>query len=245
MNTLIWILISTIAISLLSLIGVFSLFIKKDKLYLIVDYLVSLSIGGLIAGAFFHLIPESAEEIGLEGVFICVILGMLLFFLIEKILHWRHCHEDDCAIHTFALTNLFGDSIHNFLDGLVVAAAFLTSVPAGITTSLAIIIHEIPQEIGDFGVLIKGGFKAKKALMFNLFTALIAVIGGIVGFFALENLNGIVPYILGIAAGGFIYIAASDLIPEIRKEMHVGKTIIHILVIAIGIVLMFTLKFLE
>jgi len=245
MNALISIIISTLLISIFSLIGIFTIFMQKRTLHSIINYLVAFSIGGLIAGAFFNLIPEAELKLSSQTTFIFVSLGLLLFFLIEKVLHWRHCHKDNCTVHSFAYTSLVGDSIHNFLDGIVIAAAFLVDFKVGLATSLAIIIHEIPQELGDFGVLIRAGFTKQKALLYNLLTALLCVLGGILGFVFLQSIEFIIPYVIAITAGGFIYVAVSDLIPEIRNEMSLKKSLINILIIAIAIAIMVLIGKLE
>jgi zinc and cadmium transporter len=167
-------------------------------------------------------------------------LGFTLFFLLEKVLFWRHCHKGECKIHTFSYLILIGDAFHNFLDGLIIAASFIISPEIGLASTIAIALHEIPQEIGDFGVLIYGGMKIKKALLLNFLTALTAVIGGILGFIFSESLR-ISIYILPIAAGGFIYIGASDLIPELRKEINLKKSLLEFIIFLMGIALMLLL----
>jgi len=142
----------------------------------------------------------------------------VLFLLVEKVLHWRHCHKGDCGIHTFGPINLIGDSIHNFIDGLIIAATFLVDINLGIATTIAIAFHEIPQEIGDFAILLHSGMTKMKALLLNFASALMAVLGGIIGYFFFTNLEFILPYVIGIAAGGFIYIAGVDLFPILHKE---------------------------
>ncbi|MFA5103071.1 MAG: ZIP family metal transporter, partial [Candidatus Thermoplasmatota archaeon] len=175
-------------------------------------------------------------------VYMLVLVGFILFFLIEKVLHWRHCHKGQCDVHTFHYMNLVGDSIHNFIDGLIMAASYVVSLPLGITTTIAIATHEIPQEIGDFAVLVYGGFSKKKAILLNFVVALTAVIGGIVGFFVSSLVENIVIYILPFAAGGFIYIAATDLVPEIRKELDMKKYMATLLVFICGILIMWATK---
>jgi len=169
----------------------------------------------------------------------------VLFYLIEKIFHWRHCHQDHCDVHTFGYVNLIGDSIHNFIDGLIIAATFLVDVRLGITTSLAIALHEIPQEIGDFGVLLYAGFERMKALVLNFLVALTVVAGGIVGYFLSFRLEGLLVYLLPLAAGGFLYISTSDLIPEIRKETNLKKSLLSFTFFIIGILIMYFAKFIE
>lgn len=239
MSTLFLIISSTIIISLISFVGILTLLIKKNFLQKILLVLVALSAGSLLGSAFLHLIPESIEKTSYT--FILVIAGFLVFFLIEKFLHWQHCHEEHCEVHTFAYMNLVGDFFHNFLDGLIIAGSFIISTPLGLATSLAIIIHEIPQEIGDFGVLIYGGFSRRKAVLLNFLIALTAVFGGVIGFFlssASETFLSIIP---AIAAGGFIYIAASDLIPELKDKPN---SLLNILIFILGILIMYGVKFL-
>jgi len=234
---LLWILGATFLVSLISFIGVLTLTLKDKTLDEILLVLVAFSAGALMGGAFLHLLPESIAESPDISKFIYVLMGFILFFFMEKILHWRHCHEGNCSVHTFTYMNLFGDAIHNFIDGLVIAAAFVTSLSLGIATTFAIAFHEIPQEIGDFGVLVYGGFTKTKALLFNFLVALTAIAGGIIGYFISAFTEEFVVLLLPIAAGGFIYIASSDLIPEIRKVM--GKQAISTFsVFILGIILM-------
>jgi zinc and cadmium transporter len=247
MDTVLWIILATIAVSLISLLGVVTLALSDRLLKKILLALVGLAAGTLIGGAFLHLIPEALHEFehhaDHDTLFIFVLVGFVIFFILEKML-WRHCHDKDCKIHTFAYINLAGDGIHNFIDGLIIAAGFLASVEIGLITTLAVAVHEIPQEIGDFGVLVHGGFAKKKALMFNLLTALTALIGGIIGFFLIPELGDFQIYILPIAAGGFIYIAAADLVPELHKERRVSRTVLAFTMFILGIFLMWAVKFL-
>lgn len=242
MTTLFYILISNFIISLVGLIGIFTLTIKEKLLQKILLFLVSLSAGALMGGAFIHLLPEAQEKYRDGNMFLIVLLSFIFFFLIEKLLHWRHCHKGKCEIHTFGYMNLFGDSIHNFIDGLVIAATFLTDIKLGIATSLAVILHEIPQEIGDFGVLLYAGFGKKKAIIANFLIALTAVLGGLVGYFLSFSIDRFTTYLLPFTAGGFIYIAASDLMPEIRKETNLKKSLVSFAVFIMGVLLMFLVK---
>jgi zinc and cadmium transporter len=203
---------------------------------------VSLSAGALMGGAFLHLLPEASENISIDLLFGIFLVSFICFFLVEKLLHWRHCHKENCAIHTFGYMNLVGDSIHNFIDGLIIASTFMINPSLGVATTLAIAMHEIPQEIGDYGVLIYAGFTKKKALLLNYLVAFTVVLGGVFGYFSFSYLESILPYFLPFAAGGFVYIAASDLIPEIRKELNVKKSMISFLVFIIGIVFMYIIK---
>lgn len=242
MAAILAILFSTFLISLCVWAAVFFLYFKKETLQKITIFLVALSAGALTGGAFLHLLPEAANEISGDGLYLIALGAFVFFFFMEKMLFWRHCHKENCEIHTFGYMNLFGDALHNFIDGLVIAAAFLTDAGLGIVTTLAIALHEIPQEIGDFGVLIHAGFDKTKALMINYAVALMVVAGGIAGYFLSFAVEGVIPYLLPFAAGGFIYIAASDLMPEIRKERVLKKSAGAFLVFLLGIALMFAVK---
>ncbi len=243
MEPLGYIIIAGLIISLIAFSGALILFVNREKINKIIIYLVSLSAGALIGGAFLHLLPEASELIDVESVYTITLFSIIGFLLVEKIFHWRHCHKTECEVHTFGHMSLFGDAFHNFLDGLVIAGAFLTDIGLGITTTLAVAIHEIPQEIGDFGVLLHSGFKPKRALFLNFMVALTVLVGGIVGFIISSKMEMLSSYILPVAAGGFIYIATSDLLPEIRKEKSFGKSAISFMIFILGIALMALLKF--
>jgi zinc and cadmium transporter len=243
MTALLWAIGATIVVSLMAFVGVFFLAIKDKLLKKILLLLVGFAAGALMGGAFIHLIPEAIEEVGLASVLLYVLIGFTLFFIVEKFLYWHHCHKGGkCDVHIFTYMNLFGDGIHNFIDGLIIAASFVVNIPFGIVTTLAIIAHEIPQEIGDFGVLVYGGFSKIKALFYNFLTAISAILGAIVGYFIAGNVSGFVPFLLPFAAGGFIYIAAADLIPELHKEADTKKSLLSFLFFLIGIVFMFVIK---
>ncbi len=247
-DVLIYTLASVVLVSLISLIGVITLALNVKKLTKILLFLVSLSAGTLLGDAFIHLLPEVVEEykFGIE-VSLYIILGMLIFFVIEKFIHWTHCHilPSRKHAHSFGIMNLVGDGMHNFLDGFVIAASYMVNFQVGLATTLAVIVHEIPQEISDFGVLIHSGFTAKKAILYNFLTAVTAVIGAAIsiylgGFF--ENYNLL---LLPLTAGGFIYIAASDLIPELHKELNIAKSFMQLIGIILGVVIMVSLLVLE
>ncbi len=244
MNVLFLITGSTFLISLIAFIGIFTLTLKEKILDEILLILISLSAGTLIGGAFLHLLPETIEKTMSIDVFLYLILGFILFFFLERIFFWRHCHKRKCKVHTFTYMNLVGDFIHNFIDGLIIAASFITNVNLGITTTLAIIFHEIPQEIGDFGVLVYGGFKKYKALALNFLIALTAILGGIIGYFVSFYIEQFMIFLLPLAAGGFIYIASSDLIPEIRKVESLKHSLLTFLVFLLGILIMWIARIL-
>jgi len=232
---------STVIVSLISFVGVVTLALKRKALDKALFIFVSLAAGAMIGGAFLHLIPEAIELNTAIDASMFVLSGFVLFFFVEKVLHWRHCHHGSHA-HTFTYMALFGDAIHNFIDGLVLAAAYITSIPLGFATTMAIIFHEIPQEISDFGVLIYGGFKVKRALFYNFLVACVAVVGGIVGFFLASYSQGFESLLVPIAAGGFLYIAATDLIPEFREEESLSKSMLAMLVFVVGIAMMYVMR---
>jgi len=242
--TLIYILIATFLISIIAFVGIFTLFLKKSFLDRILLLLVSFSAGALIGGAFLHLLPEAVEGAGeknLLNVFLYVIFGFCLFFVLEQFISWHHCHKTE-HIASFSYLILISDGVHNFIDGLIIAASFIISLPVGIATTIAVALHEIPQEIGDFGILIYGGMSKKKALFLNFASALIAVLGGIIGFFLAGRIGGSIVYLLPFAAGNFIYIASADLIPEIKQKCELSKSLPHFLFFLFGIALMLILK---
>jgi len=243
-SALLWAIIATVIVSLFSFVGVLTLALKKRLLNKIVLLLVGFSAGALIGGAFLHLIPESLEDGVGESLFLFVIIGFVAFYIIEKVLHWRHCHKGKCKIHMFTYLNLVGDGIHNFTDGLVIAASFIVNVNLGFATTLAVIAHEIPQEFGDFGVLIYGGFTRAKALFFNFLSGLTAILGAIAGYFLASAIEEKIVFLLPLTAGGFIYIAASDLIPELRKEADIKKSLLPFIFFLLGVAFMWGFKIL-
>lgn len=230
--------ISVIIVSLISFIGVFFLAFNEAMLGKILMALVAFASGSLLGGAFFHLLPESLDQ---SNVFFYTMSGILIFFLMEKFLYWRHCHEQKCDIHSFVYLNLIGDGLHNFMDGTIIAASFLSSVSLGIASTLAIIFHEIPQEIGDFGILVYGGLPKFKALLYNFFSAITAVIGALMVCF-LSFTTESTAFLLPVASGGFIYIACVDLLPELHKNNKLFESFVQALSIIIGIGLMWMLR---
>jgi zinc and cadmium transporter len=235
------ILLATFIVSLISLIGIFFIGMKQDTLTKAIKYLVSFAVGGLLGGAFFHLLPESMES-GNPSMFVYVLSGILLFFLIEKFLHWRHCHKGHCDAHTFTYLNLIGDGIHNFIDGMIIAASFVTDMRLGVITTLAVAAHEIPQEIGDFGILVYGGFSKSKALLFNLLSALTAMAGAVIAYYSFNQMVWLKGFLIPFTAGGFLYIALVDLIPELHKEAGKENISLQFITIIGGLLLMWLLK---
>jgi zinc and cadmium transporter len=243
MSTLLLIILATVINGFVAFVGAFSLFLREKMLKRILLVLVAFSAGALLSGGMLHLLAESIEMIGADSSFIICLFGFSLFFIIERFLHWHHCHEGECDVHSFTYMILLGDGVHNFIDGLVIAASFFVSVPFGVLTTILIIGHEIPQELGDFGALVHGGFEKKKALLFNFGSQLTAVLGGLVGFM-LGGQAWFTPFLLPFAAGGFFYIAASDLVPELHKESNIRKSFVYFLFFLLGIGFMISIKIL-
>jgi len=237
MSTLGSILLATIFVSLLSLIGAIFFALREETLKRVSASLVAFASGSLIGGSFFHLIPAAYELSG-ERSLSWVAVGILVFFLLEKGLCWRHCHEAGCTVHTFSYLNLIGDGIHNFLDGLVIAVAFLASFPLGAVTTLVVISHEVPQEIADLGVLVYGGFSIPRALWLNFLSAVTVIAGGVLGYFASLLLSQFQWMLLAIAAGSFVYIALADLIPELHKQRQPRESARQFILLVAGLALL-------
>ncbi|MFA6391230.1 MAG: ZIP family metal transporter [Patescibacteria group bacterium] len=239
---------SVFIVSLVSFIGILAISINLEKLKKGLLFLVSFAAGSLLGDAFIHLIPEVFEESeNTEIVPFMILAGFIIFFILEKILCWRHCHvpTSEEHPHPVAVNNLVGDGFHNLIDGMIIAGSFLVSIPLGIATSIAVLLHEIPQEIGDFGILLHAGFNKRKALIFNYLSALTALVGAaltlIIGT-ALENKQ---VFVIAFTIGGFIYIAAADLIPEMKKETNFKKSWFQLLSLMLGIGVMALLLLLE
>ncbi len=242
--------VSVATVSLLSLIGVFTLSLNKARLERITIFLVSFAAGGLFGDAFIHLLPESFKNLG-KGLStsLYIMTGVLIFFILEKFIRWRHCHMPASRnhLHPVVTLNLIGDSVHNLIDGMVIGASYSVSVPLGIATTLAVILHEIPQEIGDFGVLVHGGLSVKKALGFNFLSALAAFIGALISLFLGQYLKNYALILMPVTAGGFLYIAGSDLIPELQHgcDIKISTAIGQFTAMVLGVLLMALLLFLE
>lgn len=239
MSEFLWILGSAILDALLGFVGVFSLWLSKHRLDKVVCMLTAFAAGSLLGGAFFHLLPESLEEIQPIDVFILAIAGFVLFMFLESYLHWHHCKE--CDIHPFSYVMLVGDAVHNFIGGIILAASFLIDISLGIATTIAIIAHELPQQLGIFGVLVKGGLSRNKAIVYSFLAQSTIVLGAIVGYFLSGIMGALVPLLVPIAAGNFIYIASSDLIPEMHKAQGFEK-IKSIIIFLIGLAFMWVLR---
>ncbi len=250
---IIWIIVFTALGGVLSVLaaGAFLLLPELLRIRLLPSF-VSFAVGALLGAAFLGLLPEALEASGVGGaqkVALVVLLGLLGFFLLEKMVLWRHCHTDDCEAHVPDMEHarkmsagtliLIGDGVHNMVDGVLIAAAFLTDIHLGVMTSVAVIAHEIPQEVGDFAVLLHSGYSRGKALWYNVLSSLTTILGGIVAYFSLWLAHAAVPYVLAIAASSFIYIAVADLIPGLHKRPELSATMQQFALITLGIVVIF------
>ena len=262
-NALSYTLVSVLIVSLLSLIGAITLFFGRQKVEKFLIYLVGFSAGALLGDAFLHLIPASVESAGgfVPAISLYILVGIFFAFVVEKILHWGHTHhfhhirdkkeelkkKKEKAVgvrkekSTLGYMNLFGDAMHNFVDGIVIGASYLVSIPLGFATTLAVVFHEIPQELGDFGVLLHSGFNRKKALLFNFFSAALAIAGGILAVWLSSRIDGLLFFLIPFTSRNFIYIASSNLIPELQKEPRLGRSLAQLVSMLAGIVVMIAL----
>lgn len=248
--TYIYAFVSVIIVSLVSLVGVFTLSLREELLRKYIFIFISLAVGALLGDAFIHLIPEALE--GAENsllISVLIILGILTFFILEKFLHWHHHGEDEneisSHIHPVGRLVLFSDGVHNMIDGIIIGASFLVSAPVGIATTIAVILHEIPQEIGDFAVLLHAGYTKTRALWLNFLSALLALFGVVIIIFLGEVAEASTIWFLPIAAGGFIYVAVADLIPELQKTKEVKHSLLQIVAVMLGVSAMAALVLFE
>ena len=245
---------SVFIVSMLSFIGILTLMINDKILKKILVFLISFSAGALFGDVFYHILPEISEKAGFTTtIATSTLTGIITFFILEKFLHWHHSHtaqgrnhtHDEECIQPYAKMNIVGDGLHNLIDGVIIAGSYMASIPLGIATTIAVILHEIPQEFGDFGVLLHGGYTKKKALALNFLSALTALLGAIITLSIGIREEQLTTIIIPFTAGGFLYIAGSDLLPELQKEKEIIKTIIQFIAIIAGIVVMRALLFIE
>lgn len=237
--------LATIGISLVSLVGAAWLIFSKKQIKQLSLGLMALAAGTMLGSVFLHLLPEATHLLPTQTVFSVVLASLLGFLLIEKIIHWRHCHDVECSVHSFGYMNLLGDAVHNFIDGILIAGSFAVSPQLGLITTLAVAAHEIPQELGDFGVLIQAGFTPGRALLFNLFSASMAIAGAVFGWLAISQAQMLSAWLLPIAAGSFLYISTADLLPEIRKQDNVAKIAGVFSLVLLGVGLMIGVTYLS
>jgi len=243
MEVFFWILISGLLMSVIALVGSATLLFKKETFNRLVLPLVALAAGSLIGGAFFHMIPAALSQANIDmmGVFIWLAAGFMVFFALEQFIHHHHCHHitTDCKKPMTYLI-LIGDGLHNFLGGMAVAGTFLLDIRLGIPTWLAAAAHEIPQELGDFGALVHGGWSKKRALLANFISALMFPLGGLVTFALTFQIN--TDFLIPFAAGNFLYIGASDLVPEVTKSRNSGDNMIHFAAFSAGLIIMLMVR---
>ncbi len=215
------------------------LLIKEPARTKLIPWLVSYAVGALLGASMLDILPKTLEQLPPREVFPVLLLGILLFFVLEKLVLWRHCHTHDCEVHDGAvLPVVVGDAFHNFVDGAVIAAAAMTSLPLGITTAVAVTAHEIPQEVGDFAILLHAGYSRSKALMLNVLSALASIVGAIAAFVAFDRIPALLPYFLALSAASFLYVAMADLIPGLHRGRTDASSLRQILLIGAGIATM-------
>ena len=240
------ILIATGIISTLSFSGSIFLFLRKYTLDKLAIFLVAFAAGALMGTAFLHLLPEAIETMEGKGSFLYILVGFTIFFFLENVLHWHHSHRNEGTTHAqLGTLSLLGDGMHNFLDGLIIAAAFFIDIRLGVATTTAIAFHEIPQEMAEYGVLIYAGFSRTRALLFNFLSATTVIMGGIIGYILQDIIGQWITVIIFFAVGTFLYLAASDFVPEIKKEQGIKKSLTLLSVFAAGIILMWLFTFIE
>ena len=254
MSVLAWIMLFSLLGGVLSvLVASMFLLLPNAMRSTLVPHLVSFAIGSMLGATFLGLLPHALEDIGSNDVhllFLSILLGLLGFFLLEKMVLWRHCHINDCEAHgpehdhghgykAAGMLVLVGDGVHNFVDGVLIAAAFMTDIHLGVVTSLAIAAHEIPQEVGDFVILLHSGFSRAKALYYNILSSLTTIVGALLAYWSLGGVKSILPYVLAVAASSFIYIAVADLIPGLHKRVDVKATVQQVTLIIAGVVMIY------
>ncbi len=248
MSPLTWIILFTLFGGMLSVLGAsLVLLLQKKVINKVLPYSVSFATGTLLGASFGGLIPHALEGVGEENFHLLsmtILAGLVTFFVLEKLVLWRHCHHDDCEGHVDVSDHshksagtliLVGDSVHNFVDGILIAAAFLTDIHLGVVTALAVTTHEIPQEIGDFAILLQSGFTRRKAIIYNMVSSLATLVGALLAYFWLDDLQPALPYVLAFAAASFIYIAMADLIPALHKRANPSAALEQVVLMLSGI----------
>lgn len=239
---LFWTIGSVLVTSAVALAGIVTMVLGKRRIHGILPYLVGFAAGGMFGGAFIHLLPKTATTYGFTPTTgVLVLAGIVTAFAIENYIHWHH-HHGDHAHEPFTYMIVLGDGVHNLIDGMVIAGSYLASIPTGIAATIAVVVHELPQEIGDFGVLVHGGLSTRKALGFNLLSALASLLGAGVVLLLAGSVGGINRFILPLSAGSFIYIAGADLIPEIKEEEDMETSTLLLASFILGIAVMYAVR---
>jgi len=246
-SAFIYMVLSVSLVSLLSLVGISLLALSHKAFHQIVFGLVALAVGALFGDCFIHLMPEAYKDPSLsQAASLYVMGGILLFFALENFLHWRHQHSDEHQkVEPYGYLNILADITHNFIDGLIIGASYLVSVKLGVATSLAVVLHEIPHEFSNFGVLVRSGFSRWRALFINFLTALTALAGGLIAWWVGGNTAGFIQILVPFTAGGFIYIAGSDLVPQLHKDVKSIKALVQLVAILAGVGIMWLVKLAE
>ncbi len=242
--TIFYAIISGAIISLVSFSGLILLFLKKGLQQKLLLSLVGLSAGVLTGAAFFHILPEVIGKLDAIRLFVYVSLGIITFFVLERFLFWHHCHNEhgDCEVHSFTYMSLVGGSFHVLIDGIVIGTAFSVNVKLGFVTLFVIISHQFPQELGDFATLVHGGFSRGKAFFYNFLSSLTGIIGTVMGVLFAARMDSFTNVLLPFAAGGFLYIAMSDLIPQLHNEREISKSLFNVSLFVLGLVFMLLIK---
>lgn len=240
------VILASAIVGAISLVGLFLILRKKEFSKNSFKAMIGIASGVLLASVFLELLPEVFEQFEFEAhhFFLTMLLSILVFYLIERFVHWHHCHGTSCPPESklhLAVTNLIGDGVHNFIDGILIGAAFLVSPVIGVATTIAIIAHEIPQEISDAAVLLYAGLSKVKVIAYNFIFALTSIVGAVLSFYLAQSINGVLPFIIAIAAGNFIYLALADLIPELHHEVQRKMIIQHTGWLLLGVAIFWTI----
>lgn len=245
------ILLATGLVSLFSLSGIFALSLREDTLHRILFFLVAFSAGSILGASIFDLLPEAVELVDEEVVFIYIAMGFVAFFVLERFIYWYHGHghhsdieelvDERTATKGFAYLNIIGDAIHNFIDGMIIAASFTVGAHVGVATTIAVVFHELPQEMGDYGILVYAGFDKARAMILNFSAALAVVAGGLFASFFLDTVEALSGTLIAFSAGAFIYLAASELIPELKEEKDFWRSLVQFAVFILGLALIWYL----
>ncbi len=252
MSVLVNTLAATFAVSLASLIGMFALSLNHETLHRVLFVLIAFSAGSILGASLFDLLPEAVELVEGSEVFMIIAFGFVAFFVLERLIYWYHGHghsedigrEGGGATRGFAYLNLVGDFIHNTIDGMIIAASFLEGLQLGLATTIAVAFHELPQEIGDYGILVYAGFERRRALLTNFVAATAVVLGGLLALAFIETAHGLSGWLIAFSAGSFLYLSASELVPEMHEERGFARSAVQLLIFLVGLATIWSLGFL-